>query len=158
MKMSSEFNYIVRMHSTNVDGTKLIPYALCEVKGIGVRLSRAIVSSMGLDPDERLGSLSDSEIKRLSDVLEDPSSSGIPEWMFNRQRDPNTGEDLHLIGSDVDLTVREDIERMKETNSWKGRRHSLGLKVRGQRTKTTARKGRSVGVSRKRVRERTQRG
>jgi len=42
---------------------------------------------------------------------------------------------------------------MRETRSWKGERHARGLKVRGQRTKTTARKGRSVGVSRARVRQ-----
>ncbi len=42
---------------------------------------------------------------------------------------------------------------MKETRSWKGNRHARGLKVRGQRTKTAARKGRSVGVSRSRVQQ-----
>jgi len=40
---------------------------------------------------------------------------------------------------------------MKETRSGKGNRHARGLKGRGQRTKTSARKGRSVGVSRSRV-------
>ncbi|MEM2885380.1 MAG: 30S ribosomal protein S13, partial [Thermoproteota archaeon] len=36
---------------------------------------------------------------------------------------------------------------------WKGLRHSLGLKVRGQRTKTTGREGRTLGVSRRAVAE-----
>ena len=76
--------------------------------------------------------------------------------MFNRRKDPQTRRDTHLITSDLDIRVKEDIELMKETRSWKGIRHSLGLKVRGQKTKTSARKGRSVGVSRKRVLERTQ--
>ena len=73
--------------------------------------------------------------------------------MLNRRKDPQTGRDLHLLASDLTLAQREDIDIMKETRSWKGERHARGLKVRGQRTKTTARKGRSVGVSRARVRK-----
>ncbi|MDH5792076.1 MAG: 30S ribosomal protein S13, partial [Candidatus Bathyarchaeota archaeon] len=41
--MSREFNYIVRLHGTNLDGTKLLPYALCDIKGVGIRLARTIV-------------------------------------------------------------------------------------------------------------------
>jgi len=47
------------------------------------------------------------------------------------------------------LRVKADIDFMKELRSWKGTRHSLGLKVRGQRTKSTGRKGRAVGVKKK---------
>jgi small subunit ribosomal protein S18e len=42
---------------------------------------------------------------------------------------------------------------MRETRSWKGERHARGIKVRGQHTKTTARKGRSVGVTKKQVQQ-----
>jgi len=76
--------------------------------------------------------------------------------MLNRRKDIQTGKDLHLLGSDLQLRVKDDIDVMKETRSWKGDRHARGLKVRGQRTKTTARKGRSVGVSRSRVRQQQQ--
>ena len=48
------------------------------------------------------------------------------------------------------MAVRKDIEIMKKIRSWKGIRHSLGLKVRGQRTRTTGRLGLTVGVKRKR--------
>ncbi|MEM3102642.1 MAG: 30S ribosomal protein S13, partial [Candidatus Caldarchaeum sp.] len=68
---------------------------------------------------------------------------------LNRSRDPSTGRNLHLIGADLDLAVKEDIQTMMRTKSWKGIRHSLGLKVRGQRTRTTGRSGMTVGVSRK---------
>jgi small subunit ribosomal protein S13 len=71
--------------------------------------------------------------------------------MLNRQKDPMTGDDLHLLASDLDLRIKDDIDLMRETRSWKGERHARGLKVRGQRTKTTGRTGRSVGVSRARV-------
>jgi small subunit ribosomal protein S13 len=150
--VSREFNYIVRLHGTNIDGTKTVPYALCEVKGVGIRLARSIVKRLGLDSTERLGSLSDADVRRLEDAIANPLSVGLPEFMINRRKDPMTGENLHLLASDLDLRLKDDIDLMRETRSWKGERHARGLKVRGQRTKTTARKGRSIGVSRSRMR------
>ncbi|GAG60554.1 unnamed protein product, partial [marine sediment metagenome] len=49
-------------------------------------------------------------------------------------------------------TVKRDIERMRRLRSWKGYRHGFGLKVRGQRTRSTGRKGLVVGVIRKKIR------
>lgn len=154
--MSREFNYIVRLHGSNLDGTKLLPYALCELKGVGIRVARTMIKSLGLDATQRLGSINDADIKRLEEILDDPSSRGIPSWMFNRRKDLRTGGDVHLLASDLALREKEDVDVMRETRSWKGERHARGLKVRGQRTKTTARKGRSVGVSRARVRQQQQ--
>ncbi|HDJ21981.1 MAG TPA: 30S ribosomal protein S13 [Candidatus Bathyarchaeota archaeon] len=148
--MSREFNYIVRLHGTNIDGTKMVPYALSEIKGVGIRLARAIVKQLGLDETERLGALSEAEVRQLERALEDPLSVGVPRWMLNRQKAPEAGVDLHLLSSELDLRVKEDIDLMRETRSWKGERHARGLKVRGQRTKTTGRTGRSIGVSRSR--------
>jgi len=42
-----------------------------------------------------------------------------------------------------------DIDKMKEIKSWRGYRHAYGLKVRGQRTKTTGRAGKALGVKKK---------
>jgi small subunit ribosomal protein S13 len=151
--VSREFNYIVRLHGSNLDGTKLIPYALCDLKGVGIRVSRTVVKKLGLDPSLRLGAISDADVRRLEEMLDNPTSGGIPAWMFNRRKDSQTGKDLHILGSDLTLREREDIDIMRETRSWKGERHARGLKVRGQRTKTTARKGRSVGVSRRRIQQ-----
>ena len=66
---------------------------------------------------------------------------------MNRRKDVETGEDKHLITSDIDFTVRNDVEREKATGSWRGYRHMFGLKVRGQRTRCTGRKGGAVGVA-----------
>jgi small subunit ribosomal protein S13 len=151
--VSKEFNYIVRIHGTNLDGTKTIPYALCDIKGVGIRIARSVISKLDINPTLRLGSLSEGEVRRIDKAIDDPKSVGIPKWMLNRKKDPWTGEDMHLLSSDLELRVKEDIDLMKETRSWKGDRHSRGLKVRGQHTKTTARKGQSVGVSRSRVRQ-----
>ena len=151
--MSREFNYIVRLHGTNIDGTKMVPYALTEVKGVGIRLARSIVKQLGLDATERLGSLSDADVKKLEIAIDDPASIGLPSWMLNRRKDPMTGDDLHVLASDLDLRNKDDIDLMRETRNWKGERHARGLKVRGQRTKTTGRTGRSVGVSKSKARQ-----
>lgn len=151
--MSREFKHLVRLHGVTLDGSKTVPHAICGIKGIGVNLAYAIAKKANLDSDTRLGNLSDAEIKRLEDTIENITERGLPNWMFNRRKDPQTGKDLHLLGSDLTLRWREDIEFMKEIRSWKGLRHSYGLKVRGQRTKTAARKGRSIGVSKKQERK-----
>jgi SSU ribosomal protein S13P len=66
--------------------------------------------------------------------------------MYNRRKDYETGIDLHLVTNDVIFYARNDIEREKKIKSWRGVRHALGLKVRGQRTRTTGRTGITVGV------------
>ena len=148
-RVSREFNYIVRLHGTNLDGTKAVPYAISDIKGIGVRMALSLTKAAGVDPTLRLGSLSDAEVKRLEDALESPLNVGLPKWMINHRKDPITGGYLHLLASDLDLRTKDEIDLMRETRSWKGERHARGIKVRGQHTKTTARKGRSVGVSKK---------
>ncbi|MBQ03560.1 30S ribosomal protein S13 [Candidatus Bathyarchaeota archaeon] len=153
--MSKEFNYIVRLHGSNLDGTKLLPYAMTDLKGIGIRVARTMIKKLALDPSERLGNLSKGDVGRLENIIDNPSSHGIPLWMLNRRKDPQTGLDRHLLASDLTLAQRQDIDVMRETRSWKGERHARGLKVRGQRTKTTARKGRSVGVSRARIQQKS---
>ena len=74
-----------------------------------------------------------------------------------RRRDIESGKDLHKIGSDLALQTRNDIDKMRRIKSWRGFRHTHGLKVRGQRTKTTGRKGKAVGVKKKRLKAATTR-
>ncbi len=56
---------------------------------------------------------------------------------------------MHLVGAELLYYVRRDIEREKKIRSWRGIRHALGLKVRGQRTATTGRLGMTIGVHRR---------
>ncbi|MCS6784807.1 MAG: 30S ribosomal protein S13, partial [Candidatus Caldarchaeum sp.] len=147
--MSKDFRLIVRVMNTDVDGTLKVPYALARVKGIGVNLGYAISRVAGIDPQTRIGNLSEKQIEKIEQIAKNPVKNGIPAWMVNRRFDPITGENKHLIGADLELAVKEDIQTMMRTKSWKGIRHSLGLKVRGQRTRTTGRTGMTVGVSRK---------
>lgn len=56
---------------------------------------------------------------------------------------------FQLTSSYLDSKLREDLERMKKIRAHRGLRHYWGLRVRGQHTKTTGRRGRTVGVSKK---------
>jgi len=147
--MSKELRYIVRLSGTGLDGTRKVPYALNGIRGVGINLARSIVKIAGIDPDARLGDLTDAELRKIEEVLKDPFAKGIPVQMLNRRRDPRTGEDLHIIGPSIDLNLKEDLDLMKEIRSWKGVRHAQGLRVRGQKTRTTGRKGKAIGVSKK---------
>jgi small subunit ribosomal protein S13 len=151
-----EFRYIVRVAGTDVDGTKKLPYGLLKIRGISSRIADAVVKVAGFNPEVRAGNLTDVEIRKLEAVVKEPSRHGVPAWLLNRRKDLETGKDVHLTGSDLALRKREDITLMTDTRSWKGVRHSLGLKVRGQKTRTTGKKGRVVGVTRKKLDRRIQ--
>ncbi len=144
------FRHLVRIAHIDVRGDVPLLYALADVKGVGYSLAQAVIKTLNLEPFKPAGFLTDEEISKIEDVLRDPIKYGIPTWMVNRPRDPETGEYLHYIGPDLDLRIRQDIELMKQIKCWKGIRHTLGLKVRGQRTRTTGRKGLTVGVRRRR--------
>jgi small subunit ribosomal protein S13 len=147
--MSEEFRSIIRVAGKNLEGTEKVAFALTGINGVGNRLATMITEAAGFDPETRLGSLSDVKVKKIEEVLENLTKYGIPGWLLNRQKDVETGNDHHLIGPTLVLRTKTDIDQMKQMTSWKGFRHSHGLKVRGQRTKTTGRKKRSVGIKRR---------
>lgn len=149
-QLSSEnYRYIVRVAGTDLDGSKRFLYALADIKGVGVRLAESILRVTGLNPDIRMGYVSEQEVKRVEEVLADPIKFGIPSWMLNRRKDLSSGEDKHFTGSDLTLVIKNDIDDLRKTKSYRGIRHALGLKTRGQHTKTTGRRGQTVGVRRK---------
>lgn len=154
--MSQTFRYIVRVLGQDVDGTVKVPYALAMVKGIGYNTAIAILRNLGIDVNRRMGELSESEIKKIEEYLAGKKIPKVPSWMYNRRKDYETGLDLHLYTSDLIFYVRNDIEREKKIKSWRGVRHALGLKVRGQRTRTTGRTGMTVGVRRSKQQQQQQ--
>jgi small subunit ribosomal protein S13 len=147
--MSKEFKHIIRIKGTDLEGSKKVTYGLTKIKGVGVSMANAIVKIVNLKADGRLGNLTDAEISKIDDVISDFSKYSLPSRLVNRRKDVESGRDIHLITADLTLRIKNDIDFMKNIKSWKGVRHSLGLKVRGQRTKCTGRTGRSVGVKKK---------
>jgi small subunit ribosomal protein S13 len=147
--MSREFQHIIRFAGTDINGTQPVTYALTSVKGVGIKLANAIIEKTGINPETRMGFLSSSEVEKIEDVLENPLKYSIPIWLLNRQKDKETGKNIHLLGSDLVLQTKNDIDDQKKIRSWRGFRHSYGLKVRGQRTRTTGRRGKAIGVKKK---------
>jgi small subunit ribosomal protein S13 len=134
---------------SRVDGNAKIEYALTQIRGIGRRFAQAIIKVANISPDMRIGAVAEKDLTRLEEIIMNPVKNGIPAYMVNRKKDLRTGEDKHLIGNQLDITIRRDIDRMKRIRSYKGVRHHLHLKVRGQRTKSTGRHGLVIGVMRK---------
>ncbi|MFQ6021005.1 MAG: 30S ribosomal protein S13 [Candidatus Aenigmatarchaeota archaeon] len=144
---------IVRIAEKDLDGQKKVRIALLGVKGIGKTLAWAIPNAAGIDPEIMLGKLSEEDVKKLEDAVRSPEKYGIPVHMLNRRIDPETGENKHIVSSELVLTRKFDIDILKKIRSYRGIRHELGLPVRGQRTRSSFRKGAIVGVSRKKARE-----
>jgi len=145
----SEFRHIVRIAGVDLDGSTGAAYALSRIRGINIRLADAILRKANIKPETRLGFLTETDIERIQSVIKNPDKLGLPSWLLNRRKEQESGKDIHLIGSDLDLQIKSDIERMKDLKSWRGYRHSYGLKVRGQRTKTSGRTGKVLGIKKK---------
>jgi len=149
------FKHIVRIANTDLDGNKQIFYALRKIKGVSNMIANALITTSSIARNKKTGTLSDEEIKKLDEILRNPERNRIPIWMFNRRHDPETGEDKHLIGTDIMFNKDNDLKKLKMIRTYKGIRHMSGLPVRGQRTKSNFRrtkshgKGGSLGVKRR---------
>jgi len=146
MSEASEFRHLVRISGRDLDGGKKLIVALSDLKGVGYNFANVITTKLSLDPRVRVGTLSEEQVKQIEEAIASTSRLALPKWFYNRRNDPETGEAKQLLGSDLDFVQKNDVEDEKNIQSWKGIRHGLGLKVRGQRTRTTGRKGRTVGV------------
>lgn len=120
---------------------------LTQIKGIGYNFATAILDTLKINSNSNIGFLTEEEVQSIEKLITDPSSGNFPSWFLNRRKDIETGANMHLLTSDIDFTLRNDIERERITASWRAYRHLNGLKVRGQRTRTSGRKGGAVGVA-----------
>ncbi len=143
-----DFKFLVRIANTDIDGEMPLYLALPKVKGIGRRVSIRILDNLDYDRYQRIGDLSDDEIDKVQNAIENIHEI-LPAWMMNRQKDYDTGADLHVTSTEVQMTRRDDINRLKKVRAYKGIRHERGHKVRGQRLKSNGRTGLVLGVTRK---------
>ncbi len=153
-KSKEEIRYIVRIAGKDLDGSKPIFIALMQIKGISHRTARIIAKRFeketGVPFDSKIGLISEDKDKKLEEIISEPEKHGLPEWALNRRKDFFTGKSTQLIMGELDFALREDFKRLNIIKSYRGLRHSWGLTVRGQRTKSTHRgKGPVVGVIKK---------
>ncbi|KAI1920936.1 ribosomal 40S subunit protein S18B [Ophidiomyces ophidiicola] len=145
----TNFQFILRLLNTNVDGKQKIMYALTKIKGVGRRYSNLVCKKADVDLNKRAGEITTEELERIVTIIQNPTQYKIPSWFLNRQRDIVDGKDSQILANNMDSKLREDLERLKKIRAHRGLRHYWGLRVRGQHTKTTGRRGRTVGVSKK---------
>nr|KAF6462992.1 ribosomal protein S18 [Molossus molossus] len=124
-----KFQHILRVLNTNIDGRRKIAFAITAIKGVGRRYAHVVLRKADIDLTKRAGELTEDEVERVITIMQNPRQYKIPDWFLNRQKDVK--------------------ERLKKIRAHRGLRHFWGLRVRGQHTKTTGRRGRTVGVSKK---------
>lgn len=108
---------MARISGVDLPNEKRLEIALTYIYGIGRTLSSEIIAKCGVNPDTRVKDLSDEDIAKLRDVLENE----------------------YKVEGDLRREVALNIKRLMEIGCYRGRRHRMGLPVRGQRTKTNAR-------------------
>jgi len=148
-EQNENLRYIVRLASTNLDGTKPAVYALSNIKGMGYRASEILLKKIGIPLNTKLGEIPEDKMNEIKEYMEKKYGEIFPEWALNHRLDIQTGENLLKVGPEWDVAVQDDINRMKRIRSYKGIRHEKGKKVRGQRTRSNGRKGLAVGVIKK---------
>ena len=144
-----EFQYVLRLLNTNVDGRQKVMYAVRSIKGCGRRFSNLVVKCAGIDLNKRAGQLTLKEQEKIVSVIQNPFQYGVPKWFVNRQKDIVDGKWGQLFANQLDMSLRDDITRLRKIRAHRGIRHYFGLRVRGQHTKTTGRRGKTVGVAKK---------
>ncbi len=145
---------LVRIISKDIEGGMQIYPGLTKIKGVSWSLANAVCTKLKIDKKRKIGSLTEEEIKKISEFLKNPE---VPKYLLNRRNDFETGKNLHLTGSDLELQKEFDIKKLKKIKSYRGLRHMSGLPMRGQRTKSHFRRNRSKGVGiKKKGKERTQ--
>ena len=140
MEQGNEFKHIVRIADTDLDGARQIGSALRKIKGVSFMFSNMVCTIAKIDKRKRAGDLSEQETKKMEEIINNPIKFGAPIWMLNRRKDFETGEDRHVIASDLAFIKDTDIKIMKKIKSYKGVRHIMDQPVRGQRTKSHFRK------------------
>ena len=108
---------MARIAGVDIPNNKRVEIALTYIYGIGRKSSNDILARTGIDPDKRAKDLTEEEIAKLRDEI----------------------ENSYTVEGDLRRDVALNIKRMVEINCYRGIRHRKGLPVRGQRTKTNAR-------------------
>ena len=108
---------MARIAGVDIPNAKRVEIALTYIYGIGRKSANDILAKTGINPDTRAKDLTEEEIAKLRDVIEND----------------------YTVEGDLRRDVALNIKRMVEINCYRGIRHRKGLPVRGQRTKTNAR-------------------
>lgn len=124
-------------------------FSLTAITGIGRRFANLICKKAEVDPNKRAGELTQDEVEKLVAIIQNPKQFKIPMWFLNRQKDYKTGRYQQAFSNNLGAKLREDLERLKKIRAHRGLRHYWGIRVRGQHTKTTGRRGKTMAAVKK---------
>uniref|UniRef100_A0A8I4A1D9 Small ribosomal subunit protein uS13 n=1 Tax=Callithrix jacchus TaxID=9483 RepID=A0A8I4A1D9_CALJA len=142
-----KFQDILRVLNTNIDARRKIAFAITTIKGVDRRHAHVVLRKADIAFIKRAGELTEDEVERVITIMQNPRQYKIPDWFLNRQKDVKDGKYNQFLANGLDNKLRENLERLKKIRE--GLHHFWGLRVRGQHTKTTGHRGRTVGVSKK---------
>lgn len=108
---------MARISGVDIPNEKRVEIGLTYIYGIGRSRSLEILKKTGVNPDTRCKDLTEEDISKLRDVIENE----------------------YIVEGDLRREVALNIKSMTEIDCYRGTRHRKGLPVRGQRTKTNAR-------------------
>ena len=108
---------MARIAGVNIPTNKRVEISLTYIHGIGRTKARQIRESVGLPADKRVSQLSDAEVIRIREVI----------------------DQSYVVEGDLRREVAMNIKRLMDLGTYRGLRHRRGLPVRGQRTHTNAR-------------------
>ena len=113
----------------DIPGAKKAIVGLTQIKGIGYSFATAILDTLKINTNTNIGFLSESDVQSIEKLITNPVAGNFPVWFLNRRKDIETGVNKHLLTSDIPFTLRNDIERERITNSWRGYRRSEERRV-----------------------------
>ncbi|GAB4195411.1 MAG: 30S ribosomal protein S13 [Coleofasciculaceae cyanobacterium] len=118
---------MARIAGVDLPRDKRVEIGLTYIYGIGLSRSKEILTTTGINPDTRVKDLSDAEVAALRGAV----------------------ESNYQVEGDLRRWESMNIKRLIDIGTYRGRRHRLGLPVRGQRTRTNARtrRGRRVTIA-----------
>ena len=137
--VGDDFQHIIRVLNTNVDGREKVMYSLTKIRGIGRQFSNLVCKKAEIDLGKRAGELSAAELESLMVIVSNPRQFRIPDWFLNRKHDIKDGKFSQMVSNQLDTSLRNDLERLKKIRNHRGLRHYWQIRVRGQHTKTTGR-------------------
>ena len=135
---------LVRVLGKDIRGDVKLKSALTKIKGISWAFSNAVCKVLKLDKDKRIQDFNKEEFSKIEEFIKNPE---VPGFLKNRRKDFDDGEDKHISGADLKLRTEFDVKRLRKIRSYRGRRHAVGLPVRGQRTKSNFRRNRKPSVA-----------
>lgn len=149
-KEGADFRHIVRIANRDIPGYMPISDGLTLIYGISKRLGKAIEEIFFKDSGKvinRVGNLTEKDVEAIEKIIADLDKR-VPAWLLNRpkQRD---GTQAQYIMADLKLVERKELQRLGKSKSYRGLRLQWGLRVRGQKARSTGRRHSTIGVEKK---------